>query len=163
MTKIITKKGDVFCAALNDTQKKYFQFVGLDLTQLNSEVIRVFKKTYLIDERPVLEDVVKEEIDFYAHVVVKWGIQMKLWDKVGNVPGVGEVNQLFRASDDYGNPQVSVSSNWRIWKINEPFIKVSKLRGDYQRAEIGVVVAPGNVLKRMQTGKYDFVYPGFEA
>jgi len=161
MTRIIIKKVDVFSAALNDTQKKYFQFVQLDLTQLNSEVIRVFKKTYLIDERPLLENVVKEEVDFYAHVVVKWGIQMKLWKKVGNVSDVGKVNQFFRASDDYGNPKVSVSSSWRVWKVNEPFIKVGKLKGDYQKAEIGVVVAPNNILGRMQTGRYDFFYPGF--
>jgi hypothetical protein len=161
MARIIIKKGDVFSAVLNDTQKKYFQYVGLDLTQLNSEVTRVFKKSYLIDEQPALEDVIKDEIDFYAHVVVKLGIKLQLWEKAGNIPDVGKVNVLFRASDDYGNPLVKVSDNWRIWKINQSFIKVGKLKGDHQKAEIGVVVTPGDILQRMRRGKYDFVYPEF--
>lgn len=154
MTRIITKKGDVFSAALDDRHKKYFQYVGPDWTMLNSEVIRVFKKTYPIDEQPALQDVIKDEIQFYAHVVIKWGIKMKLWEKVGNVPEVGEVKVLFRDSLDYGK-QMKVSDNWRIWRINEPFIKVGKLEGDNQKAEIGIVVTPEDILDRMRTGKYE--------
>lgn len=161
MKRIIIKTGDVFSAVLDDAHKKYFQYVGLDRTQLNSEVIRVFKKTYLINEQPDLQDVVSDKIDFYAHAVIKWGIKMKLWEKVGKASIVDEIDVLFRSSLDYGNPQIKVSTNWRIWKINEPFIKVSELKGDYQKAEIGIVVSPPDIVQRMRTGKYNFVYPGF--
>lgn len=93
-------------------------------------------------------------------MVVKWGIKMKLWEKVGNVPEVGEVDVLFRDTNDYGK-QVKVSNNWYIWRMNEPFIDVGKLEGDNQKAEIGIVVAPPDIIDRMRTGKYDFVYPDF--
>ena len=43
MARVYTKIGDVFCANLGD-YKKYFQLVAYDQTQLNSDVIRAFKK-----------------------------------------------------------------------------------------------------------------------
>ena len=82
-------------------------------------MIRAFRDSYPLDASPDLLDVVRGNVDFYAHVVLKWGIQMKLWEKVGNVPFTGKLEALFRASNDYGNPAVKVSHNWRVWKVGE--------------------------------------------
>ena len=38
------KIGDVFVVKVDDKSKKYFQYIISDLTQLNSDVIRAFKK-----------------------------------------------------------------------------------------------------------------------
>lgn len=48
-----TKIGDVFEVIISDTEKKYMQYVVSDLTQLNSDVVRVFSKIYLIHEEPL--------------------------------------------------------------------------------------------------------------
>ena len=49
-----TKVGDVFEVKISDTQKKYMQYIASDLTQLNSDVLRIFKHIYQINETPTL-------------------------------------------------------------------------------------------------------------
>lgn len=44
MVRVVTKVGDVFSVKLDNEMKKYFQLIAFDLTQLNSDVIRAFKK-----------------------------------------------------------------------------------------------------------------------
>lgn len=167
MARINTKIGDLFSANLDDKTKKYFQYVSNDLTQLNSDVIRVFKKEYPVDTDPDLSEVVKGEIEFYAHCVTKLGVKLDYWKKVGNIDDVGEIDKiLFRNTDDYGSKpgeQIKVSYNWYVWKINdEDFKQVGKLKGENKEAEIGIVVPPDSIVYRMRTGEYDFVYPGYE-
>lgn len=166
MARIIIKIGDVFFAKLDDSSKKYFQYVASDLAQLNSDVIRVFKKVYPIHAEPNLSEVVKDEVEFYAHCVTKWGIKFGLWQRIGNISDVGNVNVLFRDTNDYGSKageQIKISDKWYVWKINdEKFTRVGKLVGENQKAEIGVVVPPISIVHRMRTGKYDFVYPEYE-
>ncbi len=127
MGRTITKIGDVFSVKLDDNRKKYFQYVANDLTQLNSDVIRAFKKTYSINPNPDLSEIVTDEVEFYAHCVTKWGIKLGLWERVGNIANVGKVEVVFRDSEDYGNPEIKVSYGWWIWKINEEQKRVGKL------------------------------------
>ena len=70
--------GDLFEAKLEDNTKKYFQYITNDLSQLNSSVIRAFKKRYRLDEHPKLEAVIEDDIDFYAHVILRAGLEMEL-------------------------------------------------------------------------------------
>ncbi len=156
------KIGDIFAVKLDETQKKYFQYVADDLSLLSSYVIRAFKKAYNAGEAPDLREVIKDEVQFYAHVFLKVGLKFGFWEKVGHVPQVGKVNVLFRGTNDFGNPKIKVSEIWYVWKINEPFVRVGKLEGKNRDAEIGVVAAPEDIVNRMRTGKYRFVYPAFE-
>lgn len=156
-----TKIGDVFKVKIDNNSNKYFQYIISDLTQLNSDVIRAFKKAYPININPDLSEIVNGEVEFYAHCVTKLGLKMKYWESVGNNNNVGTFdNVLFRCSGD--NPQIKVSDNWWIWKINEEQKPVGKLEGENRKAEIGSVIPPDSIVHRMQTGKYDFVYPGYE-
>lgn len=167
-TRSNTSIGDVFSVKINDSQKKFFQLIAFDLTQLNSDVIRSFKKTYDLDESPDLSSIINDEVDFYTHCVTKLGLKMKLWEKVGNNDIVGETNNiLFRGSSDSGvkkdNQLVTISNNWYVWYINDKtFTKVGKLEGDNREAELGIVVNPYDVIDRMKTGKFNFFYPSFE-
>lgn len=86
---------------------------------------------------------------------------MALWEKAGKAPVIGEVRVLFRDTNDYGNPEISVSQNWHVWRINEEFRRVGKLEGDNQKAEIGLVIAPDSIVHRMRTGEYDFSYKAY--
>lgn len=75
MTKrIVTKIGDVFCAEIDNRIKRYFQYIVNDMEQLNSSVIRVFKTHYPMEHKPVCDEVVKDEVEFYAHTVLRAGI-----------------------------------------------------------------------------------------
>jgi hypothetical protein len=159
MPIVRTRKGNVLSVPIGSRAKKYFQYIANDLTQLNSDVIRAFKKVYPVDAKPELPEVLSGEVEFYAHVVVPWGIKMKLWEKVGSVPFNGKVEAYFRDSDDYGTPQIKYSEKWFVWRIKEKTQHVGKLTGVLSAAEIGIVVTPTDIVDRMRTGKYDFVYP----
>ena len=161
MARANTKIGDVFSVKIDDSSKKYFQYIISDLTQLNSDVIRTFKKIYPLNANPDLSEIVNGEVEFYAHCITKLGLKMGYWESVGNISNVGDFDKLlFKSSGD--NPQTRVSQNWWIWKINEEQKPVGKLQGENRKAEIGSVIPPDSIVHRMQTGKYDFFYPDFE-
>lgn len=167
MARITTKIGDVFSVKVDDSHKKYFQLIAFDITQMNSDVIRAFEKAYSIDINPELSEIIKEEVHFYAHCVTKLGLKMGYWESVGNIRDIGTTeNILFRDTNDYGSKpgeQIKVSHNWYVWKINDnDFTRVGKLKGENRNAEIGIIISPDSIVYRMQTGKYDFVYPDFE-
>jgi hypothetical protein len=164
--KTTTKIGDIFSVELDNQSKRYFQYIVNDLTQLNSDVIRVFKKTYAIADSSELTDIIKDEVDFYCHVITKLGIKMGLWKKVGNNSNVGGLDHIiFRGTSDSGSKpgeQIQTSQKWYIWKINDAnFFRVGKLEKEYQKAELGIVVNPYDVITRMKTGTYGFFYPGY--
>ena len=77
--RIITKIGDIFCVEVDNDYKCYFQYVANDMTVLNSSVIRVFARHYSIDYEPVFEDIVKDEVYFYAHTILRFGILYNAW------------------------------------------------------------------------------------
>jgi hypothetical protein len=168
MARTNTKIGDVFAVKIDDIGKKYFQYIANDLTQLNSDVIRAFKKIYSVDANPELPEIINGEVEFYAHCVTKFGIKMNLWEKVGNIPDIGDFGQiLFRATNDYGHKlgeePIKISKKWHVWRINDSdFTRVGELKGENQKSEIGIVVNPYDILDRIKTGKYNFLYPDFE-
>ncbi len=163
MSRANTKIGDVFSAKIDDNNKKYFQYIVRDLTQLNSDVIRAFRKVYPINANPDLSEIINGEVEFYAHCVTKLGIKMGYWEKVGNVSNLGKTGHiLFRDSGDYGNSQIKISQDWWVWKINEEQKRVGKLVGENQKAEIGLIINPESIVYRMRTGEYDFkAYPSY--
>lgn len=161
--RIITKQGDIFEVPLENNKKGYFQYILVDTTQLSSSVIRVFKKHYSKEETVDLEDVVKEEVSFYAHAILKVGIKMNLWQKVGNMQVEEDIEApYFRCSADYGNPEIKISNDWYIWKVNEKFEDVDKLNETQKKYDIGVVIAATEIPERMNTGKYSYFYPASE-
>ena len=76
----ITKVGDVFCVAIDDKYKKYLQYIASDLTQLNSDVVRVFNELYPINDVVNPSEVVNGTVDFYAHCSTSLGIKKGLWE-----------------------------------------------------------------------------------
>jgi len=153
--------GDVFEVRMNDSTKRFFQYMANDETQLNSDVVRVFRKAYGMNESPDLLSVTKGDVDFHAHVFLGIGIKQQFWKKVGHEQPPSDVDVLFRDTNDYGDPDIKVSKNWYVWRVNGPFKDVGELRPRYEEAEIGVVVPPDSLLYRMRNGQYDFVYPQY--
>lgn len=168
MARVYTKIGDVFSVQIDEQHKKFFQLIAFDLLQLNSDVIRAFEETYSIDSKPKLSDIVNGKVAFYAHCMTKVGIKMKLWEKVGNIKEVGDIQDiLFRDSMDagrkVGEERVKVSNRWYVWRLGDKdFTYVGKLKGENRKAELGIVVNPYDIIDRIKTGKYNFLYPGYE-
>ena len=60
--RIVTRKGDIFCVEIDNKFKAYFQYITTDMTQLNSTVIRVFKKHYPMDYVPDFDEIVRDDV-----------------------------------------------------------------------------------------------------
>jgi len=122
--RIRTKIGDVFSVKVSESDIKYFQLIAFDLTMLNSDVIRAFKKVYTLDEHPTLSEIVNGEVEFYAHCVTNFGPKLSLWEKVGSIADVGDTSHiLFRDTRDWarepGEEPIQISHRWYVWHIND--------------------------------------------
>ncbi len=160
--RTVIRLGDVFKVKCGDYYR-FFQYIADDMTMLNSRVIMVFKERYPLEKIPELSKVVQGEIEFYAHTSVKLGIKMGLWEKIGQVPVLRKIDVLFRRSKDYteGN-KVTVSARWEVWRINEDFQYVGRLKGENRKSEIGLVEPPIEIVERIKRGKYSYYYPDYE-
>ena len=85
--RIVTKIGDIFCVELGNGYKSYFQYIANDMTQLNSSVIRAFVGRYPMDYKPDMDELVKSEVAFYAHTIIKSGVQEDVFHKYGKKLG----------------------------------------------------------------------------
>ena len=153
--------GDWFEVRMSPSTARYFQFVAVDTTQLHSDVVRVIDGTYDSTANHDPGELEAEMVDFFSHVYIRAGLKEGLWHKCGHSPPPDRLDVLFRDTDDYGDPDVTVSKNWFVWKVSSRTKFVGKLRRRYQQAEIGVVVPPDSLVYRLRNGCYDFVYPDY--
>lgn len=166
--RVSTKIGDVFSANIDEKSKKYFQLIAFDLTQLNSDVIRVFKDIYPIEAEPNLSEIIEGDVDFYSHCVTKLGVKMNFWKKIGNSSKIGKIDRiLFRDTNDYGSKiggePIRISENWHVWHINDKhFTTVGKLEGENRKSYNGLVINPLGIIELLKGNKYPINYPDFE-
>lgn len=156
MKKMIVQIGDVFCVYIKNHFKRYFQYIGSDSTQLNSNVIKVFKGYYPLDSKIDLQKIVEDEVDFYAHVDINAGFKSLYWEKVGNAPFKENINLYFRICN-YGireEMNVKFSTDWFIWQMNKPMQYVGKLKGENRKIDIGILWEPRIIFERMASKFY---------
>lgn len=163
--RIITKIGDVFCAEFDNGTKGYFQYIANDLTQLNSSVIRAFKTHYPINQELSIDDIVKDEVAFYAHTILRPGIAENAWYKVGKSMDLG-LNELQKITFGYtietdmiGYEVIDIDpfKNWIIWHINNEFVNIGTLpKSLHNTIEYGSVMPYICIKKRMRCGYYDW-------
>ena len=162
--KVVTKIGDIFCIEFDGKFKCFFQYIANDCHQLNSSVIRAFKSRYPIEYDPDINDLVNSEVAFYAHTVLKSGIDFNAWYKIGRSMNLGEekLSQiLFGCTQDirvysvYDVEQVNPLANWYIWHVNEAHDGIGVLSPKYQDTiEIGLVMPYHQITNRMKFGYY---------
>jgi len=159
--RVITKIGDVFCANIDGKHKRYLQYIVSDLSQLNSDVVRIFKKKYPLETNIDLSEIIKDEVDFYSHCVTSAGVKKGLWEKVGNIREVGKIEYIiFKCKFDFTS--VEIQNDWEIWKINEESIRVGKLNNKYKQAYLGLIFHPEDIIHKLKTGVYPGVFAKFE-
>lgn len=153
--------GDIYEVPLEDGTKGYVQYIANDVTQLNSDVIRVFKRREKTESISDLEEILDGDVEFYAHVTgMEFGEKDGSWKKIGHSDNVGDLKKpFFRTSSDYGKPSVKVSKEWYVWRINDPKAYVGRLEGENLEADEGSALPPAWVVQRMNTGRYQFFYP----
>ncbi len=163
--RIVTKIGDIFCVEFPDNTKGYFQYIAKDMTLLNSSVIRAFYTHYPIDQDVKIEDIVKDKVDFFAHTVLRIGIELDAWYKVGRCSEVG-INELNKVQ--FGNTSefnrfssdiiiINPLFNWVIWNVNKESRFVGKLPSSIvDKVETGFIKPYNEIVDRMFLGYYKY-------
>lgn len=145
--KLIIRKGDIFCVEVENEYKCYFQYVAKDTTQLGSAVIRVFKTRYPVAYEPIIEEIVKDKVSFYAlTLVLRLGTMEHVWTKVGTSKDVGDTENInFRLFGIHG---------WYVWKINEKFQTVGPLTDEIKGYDFGWAFPYKEIINKIKTGHY---------
>lgn len=157
--RIQNRIGSIYCVTLDKKSKVYLQYVANDWTQLNSAVLRVFKKKYSNNEKVDLEEVVRGEVWFYAHAVLNSAIRDGFWDKVGSSKELGDTTNIkFRLYSEGNFNHLTVSHKWHVWTINQEKIRIGDLTNEYKHYNLGWVYSPYYIYTKIKTGKY----PGHE-
>ena len=109
---------------------------------------------YEYDEQEVLND----EVNFYAHTILRIGIDNGTWYKVGKSKEVGDLTKImFRFSSDLGGGGgvKRKSYNWYVWKINEEYIHIGELTDDFKnKSDFGLVIQYCDVFNKIKNGFY---------
>jgi hypothetical protein len=166
MAQTRVKIGDVFSVAIGAGQVRFFHYIGNDSSQLDSEIIRVYKKQYSSTNARDLASIVAGEIDWHAHCFLRLGLQMGYWFKVGKAIIAPGITPLFRDTYDYGRAvwqePILISHNWVVWHPGQELQQVGRLVGENEHADIGLVMSPIDIIYRLQHGVYDMpFYPSF--
>ena len=150
--RIVTKIGDIFCVKLDDGRQRFFQYIANDMSNLNSSVIRVFKKIYSSDYILNTEEVINGDIDFYTHTVLKFGIVENMWKKVGKNPNVGDTEHIYFRM--YIHDAIDHRERiWEMWQINKRCETIGKLTKQYkEHSDIGLVFSYISTYERIKTG-----------
>jgi hypothetical protein len=154
--------GDIYAVEVAEGQVKLFHHVANDASQLGSNVIRAYKPAYSAAALPHMSVILNAEVDFHAHAVCSLGVKLGYWQKVSHVKPASEVTVWFRDSNDYGNPSITISRDWWVWRVGQPSKHIGPLRGEYVCAEIGIVFSPVDIASRVRTGSFGIVYPAYE-
>ena len=137
--RVYVRLGDIFCVEADDF-KCYFQYITRDKSQLNSQVIRVFKQHYPLDYIPNMDEIVNGKIEFYAHTILQAGLHFNAWYKIGSHKQVGNINNImFRWFSDGCFSHIIKSYKWYIWKINEPSVFVGEMTDEYRTFDLGLI------------------------
>ena len=164
--RVIVKKGYIYKVELEDGTIRYFQYIGKDKSDLNSDVICVFKKHYTESDGDSLSvgTIVNDDIECYMHTSVSAGVKLGLWSRIFTTsPFLHEKRIFFRSSQDIlsirPNQPPIVSYRWFVWEMNGERRFVGRLRKKYHHYDIGMVFSPYSVISRLKTGKEPEYYP----
>ena len=147
--------GDVFCVEFDKKYKRYFQYVTFDESCLSSRVIRVFAKVYDIKANVDTDEIVSDKVDCYIHVLIKVGIDLGLWYKIGKSKNIGSINDIvFRDYAEFYIKGMEVSHNWLIWHVSQKRINIGDLKPEFVKYSWGGIYSPYIVYQRIATGKY---------
>lgn len=169
--RVVKRIGDVFCVEFGNGFKSYFQYVAKDSSQLHSEVIRAFYTHYPIDYVPVIEDIIKDKVAFYAHTFITMGIKDGSWYKVGksNDIGYGDLEDVVFGTCldfkfvDLQVAKVDPAENWTIWCVNKQRFYIGRLPDKYHRIVYwGAVMPTDEIVNYSIYGYYKILRPQYE-
>lgn len=172
MKRTNIRKGDVFAVKTAGGNKRYFQYLGCDETQLYSDVIKVFNTEYKNTHEPNCKSVISDKVSFYAHTFIKIGIHAGVWEKCFNCEIIDIEfleNIIFGCTEkmpvDEANTRILINSfgNWELWHINHDIVKIKILPEELKdKVEIGRVKSYIDIVNRIQYGYYKYTMDEYD-
>ena len=106
------------------------------------------------------EEVVKDKVSFCAHTMLKVGLQLNLWTKVGKSKDLGDIEHiLFRNTSDW-MPQSLKSYRWWVGGINKEYNMIGELTEEYKKkTHFGWVMRPIDIVEKIELGEYQVNLP----
>lgn len=164
--RYLSKLGDVYCVEIDNKYKSFFQYVANDISQLNSSVIRVFKTRYTIEDFPNIDDIINDDVIFYAHTIIQVGIINGVWYKVNksNCQTNTKVNSIVWVTNDndqfYISPMILLNKlfpffNWSLWTISSYTLLCYRyLKWLSNKVEYGTILPTDQIIDRIKFGYY---------
>ncbi|RYE23877.1 MAG: hypothetical protein EOP51_09225 [Sphingobacteriales bacterium] len=157
MKRLALKLGDLFEVETSHG-KRIFKYIADDLTQLNSEVIKIFKLNYAQTDDLSLDYAVTDQVDFYAHTNIKLGVKLRIWKKIGNTSNVGSHSEILFKIMDNDEYRAGSDNKWYVWSIGEQMQYVGGLKGENGKAHLGLIFTPDFIKQKIISGKYPGVF-----
>jgi hypothetical protein len=156
------KIGDIFEVKLSKSKKCFFQFIGFDQPQLNSEVIRVFKKRYTVSAVVELDNIVEDEVQLYAHTYsVSRGQKEGLWKRIGNTTKIGDPNSII--FNDWLGIKTDPPNFWHIWHMNGSLKQIKNADKRLQGSHPGSTFLNNeHVVEWIKKDTYPGFYPDYK-
>ena len=170
--RTIIKIGDIFCVEIDSIHKCYFQYICNDMCVMDSPVIKVFRTHYPLEFNPTLEEISNDDVVFYAHTIIRNGINSNSWYKVGTCKSTN-LNDSPKIVWGYTQNTLSLSAwetitvnpmeNWDIWYTNEFVNKIGVLpRYLWDSIEIGSIKPYIDIVNRIKYGYYKYSSPAYD-
>ena len=116
-----------------------------------------------MDYKPKTEEIVRDEVEFYAQTILKFGIVFNAWYKVGTSKNIGEGHKEALFADNLAELNEDPKIHWNVWQFNkQPFIQ-GKLDKKYaQFIERGGVIPYVDIINRLKFGYFKYKLPGWK-
>lgn len=152
------KQGDIF--EINSNGKKYyFQYIINDKNCLNGNVIKCFNYCS-VEKTPIDINMLKDlKTFFFMQTYISWGIKLKLWKSIGNIPLPSDfIMPFFKHTGDVYS-EVKKSNKWYIWQPNGAKQFVGELKNEYKSFPYAGVMGPIALVKIIEAGHDYFLHP----
>lgn len=135
-------------------------YVSADAATPGSSVVSVRSVTSQSDDLADLSGALQLPILFYAHVFLRAGEVLSVWENVGHsLPK--SVPDILWCSVEAAELRKPTSNKWCVWWTGESR-RPPKNFEELATAEFGYVMAPDQIVSRILTGKYSLPIPARE-
>lgn len=158
--KFSISSGDIFEVKLENSDKRFFQFLYKDDNYMSGHVIRAFVYTLAGNVELNINDLSSCQVDFITHTRVFEGLKDELWAKIGNLPLEQDFEPpIFRQTNDVYS-MVKKSHNWFIWQYNPENRKyIGNLTEKYEKLPFSSILPPIAIIEWLNTGWHGFMRP----
>lgn len=117
-----------------------------------------------------MDDIVKDDVAFYAHTLIRIGIMYNAWYKVGKSSerGVEQAERIIFGAQavsgrTFEERCILDSKNWYLFRINKMPEKVGVLPVEYYNTiELAGVISFVDIINRIKYGYYRYSNPAYE-